>query len=308
MNIFLTGSTGYVGKRILSTLINSNYTVSVLLRNESVNKIPDQFMPNLRIIKGDVANPDSYAGKLSDCDAIIYLPGLIREFPKRGITFKQIHFTSVKNIIDSANREGVKRFLLMSANGVKPNASTQYLRTKYDAEEYLKQSGLRWTIFRPSVIFGDENKKVKNFISVIIDLLNQMPFFVPIIGNGEYRFQPISIQNVADAFVKSLELDNSIGKIYSLCGKKVFTYNQLVDLILNLSGKKKLKLHIPTWKMKLLAKLFDKYEWFPVTHDQITMLLEENICIDKPEFFDELNIKPIYLEDELKIAFQNYFP
>lgn len=305
MNIFFSGSTGYVGRRILSTLIDSGHTVFVLLRNESVNKIPEQFMPNLRIIKGDVTNHESYAGKLSDCDAIMYLPGLIREFPKRGITFQQIHFTSVKNMIDSANREGVKRFLLMSANGVRPNASTQYLRTKYDAEEYLKQSGLRWTIFRPSVIFGDENKKVKNFISVIIDLLNQMPLFVPVIGNGEYRLQPISIQNVADAFVKSLESENSIGKTYSLCGKKVFTYNQLVDLILKFLGKKKLKLHLPVWQMKLLAKLFDKYEWFPVTYDQITMLLEENICRGGTDFFEELNIEPIDLEDGLKVFLKN---
>lgn len=302
MDVFLTGATGYVGNRILSSLINSKHKVSVLVRNESANKIPDKFKQNLRIIKGDGTNHESYAGQLTNCDAVIYLPGLIREFPKRGITFKQIHFDGVKNMIDASKREGVKRFLLMSANGVKPNASTEYLRTKYDAEEYLKQSGLNWTIFRPSVIFGDENKGRNNFISVIVDLLNQLPLFVPVIGNGEYRFQPISIENVADAFVKSLEMEKTISKTYCLCGKEVFTYNELVNIISEIVNQKKIKLYVPVWKMKLLAKMFDKYEWFPVTHDQITMLLEENICRGETDFFEELNIKPVLFSEyyELK--------
>ncbi|MDP2207886.1 MAG: NAD(P)H-binding protein [Bacteroidota bacterium] len=305
MNVFLTGATGYVGNKILSALINSKHHVSVLVRNDSANKIPDNFKSGIKIVKGDVTNHKSYAGQLSGCDAIIYLPGLIREFPERGITFKQIHFDSVKNLIDSSKREGVKRFLLMSANGVKPNASTKYLRTKYDAEEYLKQSGLSWTIFRPSVIFGDENEGRNNFISVIIDLLNQMPLFVPVIGNGEYRFQPISIENVADAFVKSLEMGKTISKTYCMCGNEIFTYNQLVNIILKIINRKKIKLHVPVWEMKLLAKLFDKYEWFPVTHDQITMLLEENICRGGTDFFEELNIEPIYLENGLKVFLKN---
>ncbi len=305
MNVFLTGATGYVGNRILSSLINFKHKVSILVRNDSANKIPDYFKSGIKIVKGDVTNHKSYAGQLTGCDAVIYLPGLIREFPKRGITFKQIHFDSVKNLIDSSKREGVKRFLLMSANGVKPNASTKYLRTKYDAEEYLKQSGLSWTIFRPSVIFGDENEGRNNFISVIVDLLNQLPLFVPVIGNGKYRFQPISIENVADAFVKSLEMEKTIGKTYSLCGKEVFTYNELVDIISKIIKRKKIKLHVPVWKMKLLAKLFDKYEWFPVTHDQITMLLEENICRGGTDLFEELNIEPINLEDGLKVFLKN---
>ncbi len=305
MNVFLTGATGYVGNRILSSLINSKHHISVLVRNESLNKIPDKFKPNLRIIKGDVTNHQSYAEQLSGCDAIIYLPGLIREFPERGITFKQIHFDSVKNLIDSSKRQCVKRFLLMSANGVKPNASTKYLRTKYEAEEYLKQSGLSWTIFRPSVIFGDENEGGDNFISVIVDLLNQMPLFVPVIGNGMYRFQPISIENVADAFVKSLEMEITFGKTYSLCGKEVFSYNDLVNIISKIINRKKIKLHIPVWKMKMLAKLLDRYEWFPVTYDQITMLLEENICRSGTDFFEELNIEPIFLEAGLKVFLKN---
>lgn len=307
MNIFLTGSTGYVGNRILSALI-IKHQVSVLVRTASANKISDKIKSEIKIVNGDITKPESYQGKLSGCDAVIYLPGLIREFPKRGITFENIHYVGVKNLIDSAKREGVKRFLLMSANGVKPNASSKYIRTKYDAEEYLKQSGLNWTIFRPSVIFGDENKGKINFISVIVDLLNQMPLFIPVIGDGKYRFQPISIQNVADAFVKSLELEKTIGKTYTFCGKEVFTYNEMVNIIAKIINRKKIKLHIPVWIMKLLAKLFDKYEWFPVTRDQITMLLEENICRDGTDFFDELNIKLVYLEDELKIAIQNYFP
>lgn len=283
MRILLIGSTGYVGEKLLENLLNTTHSIRLLIRKQSI------------IAEGDVTRAESLTGKLDGCDAVIYIPGLIREFPQKGITFQNVHYQGVKNIVEEASKSGVQRFILMSANGVRKNASTEYLRTKYEAEEYLKSSGIEWTVFRPSVIFGGDTQK-QNFISVITGLLNMMPVFMPVIGNGKYKFQPVALQNVSEAFVKSLEMPETIGKVYHLCGKEVFSYNQLVDMISNYTRVKKFKLHIPAG----LTSLLGSYEWFPVTRDQITMMLEENICKDTVRFYEELKIKPVLFSEYYK--------
>ncbi len=296
MKILLIGSTGYVAEKILSDLLNSTHSTRLLIRKESLSKIKEHILSKTEIAYGDVTQAESIKGKLNGCNAVIYLPGLIREFPQKGITFQNVHYHGVKNIVEEAATSGIRRFILMSSNGVRPNASTEYLRTKFRAEEFLKSSGMDWTIFRPSVIFGGNIQK-QNFISVITGLLNQMPLFVPIIGNGVYRFQPVSLQNVSEAFLKSLDTPESIGKVYHLCGKEVFSYNQIIDIISNFIGVRKYKLHIPIGLMHTVASLLGKYEWFPVTSDQISMMIEENICKAHISFYQEFKIKPVLFSE-----------
>jgi uncharacterized protein YbjT (DUF2867 family) len=297
MKVFLTGATGYVGQRLVSGLLEDKIDIRALVRKQSINKFTNDVTNHIEIVIGDVTDIKSISGLLHECEAVIYVPGLLREFREKGITFQAIHVEGVQNLISEATRSGVKRFILISANGVRQNASTEYLKTKYDAEECLKQSNLNWTILRPSVIFGDEEKGCQNFISVIKDLLKIMPFFVPVIGNGEYRFQPISIQNLSEAVTRCIRLPKTGGKVFHLCGMEIFSYDELIDIISSLHGKKKIRLHLPVMMMRVISKVFDKYKWFPVSYDQITMLLEENICHGEIRIYEELGIRPIRLSE-----------
>lgn len=294
MKLFLTGSSGYVGRGILKKLALKKCEVVCLIRKQTYS-IPTGCTS---YINGDILKPETYIHSLKSCDSVIYLPGLLREFPAKGITFENVHFKGLKILVDLCSEYNVKRFILMSANGVRENATTEYYKTKYRAEEYLKKSNLEWTIFRPSVIFGDESEKNKNFISVIINLL-KIPLFFPVIGDGNYRFQPISLKNLADAVVTSLDNNNSIGKTYTACGLDVLTYNEIIDIVMDALGKKKIKVHLPIKMMKFVAKYFDKFEWFPFSRDQITMLLEENILKEGVNIFDEFPISPASLKEEI---------
>lgn len=295
MKILLIGHTGYVGGVVLRKLSQTSYNI-VCISRRTTDAID---YPDVRYIKGDVLIPETYLDELKNCDVVIYLPGIIREFPDKGITFDAVHFYGVKNLVDAAVQRGVKRFILMSANGVRENAPTEYLRTKFFAEEYLKKSNLEWTIFRPSVIFGYEKQGKMNFINVIRDLL-KMPIFIPIIGDGKYRFQPVALDNLADAIVMSIDNSQSIGKTYLACGKDVYSYNEIVDIVLNATAKHRIKMHIPVGLMSFLAKIFEKYEWFPISREQIIMLLEENICPGGISIFDDFPIQPIGFIDEIK--------
>lgn len=298
MKILLIGHTGYVGSVVLQKLSNSAHKIFCISRR--FNNVP--VYPNVQYFKGDVLMPETYLNILKNCEAVIYLPGILREFHQKGITFEGVHFYGVKNLIDASKLFNIKKFILMSANGVDENASTSYLRTKFKAEEYLKASNLEWTIFKPSVIFGYENQKKMNFINVIVDL-SKFPVFFPVIGNGNYRFQPVALDNLADAIIMSIENPQSANKTYFACGKKIYSYNEIVDIVLNVINKKRIKLHIPVWLMNFLARFFEKYEWFPVSRDQIKMLLEENVCKGGNNIFEDFQIQPIDFVEEMKRQF-----
>lgn len=293
MKVLLTGATGYIGNSLISYLLRNNIEIRAFIRPSSVSKFNKEIQKQVEMVAGDVTDISSITDKLHGIDSVVYLPGLIREFPNKGITFRSIHFEGVKNLVDEALRSDVKRFILISANGVRPDASTAYHKTKYEGEEYLKRSGLEWTIFRPSVIFGDEEKGYQNFITVIIELINMFPYFVPVIGSGKYRFQPIHIHNLSEVIIKCLRGQETIGKVFYICGKEIFSYNELIDRIASFVGKKKIRIHIPVGLMKIISRMLENYIWFPVTNAQIKMMLEENVCPIDVDIFTEFNIKPI---------------
>ncbi len=287
MKVFLTGGTGFVGSHIIEELLNQNHSVRCLLKSGSERKL---LQPEaVDIVNGNVLVPEGLAEKMKGCDAVIHLVGIIREFPKRGITFERLHSQATVNVVDETIKSGIKRYLHMSALGTRPNAKATYHQTKYRAEEYVRKSELIWTIFRPSLIFGLRD----SFVNMLADLIKSSPVF-PVVGNGLYQLQPVSVETVAAAFVKALEMEETHYQTYELAGDSQtnrLTYNDLVDTIAEVIGKKPWKIHIPVWLMSIFAYLFGGFESFPITHTQITMLLEGNICDEKP-FYKVFGLEP----------------
>jgi len=152
MKVAVFGGTGFVGSYIIDELIDNNHEPVVQVREGSESKLANS--EKCKIVPGSLDDIQSIESTIKGADAIIYCVGIIREFPKKGVTFEKLHFEAPKKCIDIANSMGVKRFIMMSANGVKVDG-TGYQKTKYLAEEYLKFSDLDWTIFQPSLIFGD---------------------------------------------------------------------------------------------------------------------------------------------------------
>jgi NADH dehydrogenase len=227
---------------------------------------------------------------------VIYNIGIIRQFPKKGITFEAMHFEGARHCMEAAERLGVKRFILMSANGVKYDG-TGYQSTKFLAEQYLKNTELEWTIFRPSLIFGDPKGK-QEFCSQLRDDMLSLPLPAPLFFEGlipwtagQFAMSPIHIKDVAGFFVKALNIEKTIGKIYGLGGPKSYTWIELIDLISAASGKKKWKIPAPVLPIKLTASLLGQFPSFPITKDQLTMLLEGNTC-DSTDAFKDFDFVP----------------
>jgi nucleoside-diphosphate-sugar epimerase len=300
VQVFITGGTGYIGRQVIRDLVGRGHGVRALVRSGSESKLPGEYSSNISIVTGDIRRPESLRKGMAGCDAVIHLPGLIREFPHRGITFHEIQYIGSKNVIDEARRMNVRHFVLMSANGVRPDAATSYHKTKWMAEEYLRQSSLEWTIFRPSIVFGNEHEGYENFISVLVDQLRMMPFFVPVPGDGRYEFQPVFINNLTEGFVRSLRYRTATGKTYEVGGVERFSFNRMLDIVAGILGIRKRKFHQPILLLRILAGAFRRYSFFPITIDQLTMLLEGNVTEREQEFFSDFEITPIRLEESLR--------
>jgi NADH dehydrogenase len=185
-----------------------------------------------------------------------------------------LHVQATENVLEAARRAGVGRYLQMSALGSRPDAVSAYHQTKWRAEESVRGSGLKWTIFRPSLIFGPHDA----FITMLASQLRLAPV-MPVIGSGSYRLQPIQADDVARCFALALEMPETIGQTYELCGRDRLSYEALVDMIAAALGRSApWKPHIPLALMKLIIPFMQKIPQFPITMDQLQMLLEESIC------------------------------
>ncbi|PLY04622.1 MAG: NAD-dependent dehydratase [Desulfuromonas sp.] len=272
MRVFVTGATGFVGRQIVQQLLDNQHTVRALVRG------PDAFppQPDLETVVGDVTSAESLTDLLSGCEAVIHLVGIIREFGGRDITFERLHTLATGNIVAAAQAQGVQRYIQMSANGTRANAVSRYHQTKWAAEEIVRGSQLDWTIFRPSLIYGPNDE----FVNMLAGLIRRLPV-VPVMGDGTYRLQPVHVRDVARSFVTALAMPQSVSQTYSCCGIQAFSYDQLLDQIGQALGLTRVrKIHQPLALMKPVVGLLQSCPLFPMTSDQLQMLLEGNICTD----------------------------
>jgi NADH dehydrogenase len=285
MKVFVTGGPGFVGREILQQLLQAGHAVRALVREGSVGRLaePDK----VELHTGDITDAASLGGALAGCDAVIHLVGIIREFPARGVTFKRMHVTATENILEACDEQGVRRFVHMSSNGTRENCRTGYHRTKWQAEQLVRDSGLDWTIFRPSLIFG----RGSEFVKMLTELIRRVPI-VPVIGDGKYRMQPVSVAEVAASFVRALEMPETVGATYQQGGSRSYSYDEILDLTGRAMGRDKVaKVHQPLFMIKPMIKMLQGFEQFPITEDQLKMLVEGNVC-DPAEWAQTFGLEP----------------
>ncbi|MBN1481521.1 complex I NDUFA9 subunit family protein [candidate division KSB1 bacterium] len=301
MRIFLTGATGYVGGFILKELRRRGFAVRCLVRNFSqAEKINAD---GTEAVIGDVTNPASLEGVLTNCDAVIHLVAIIEENKKKNITFTQLNFEATKNMVDLAKAQGIERFIHMSALGADVNGSTPYYRTKGQAEDYVRTSGLLYTIFRPSFIFGPGDA----IYSMLARMIAKVPLgIMPHFGFRTFRHQPVSVFDVANGFVSALKHEKTFRKTYDVGGPQPLTFKEQLRTIAKTIGKKVRLFPLPIFMSRILVGLMSIFPSAPIDQDRLTMLTRDNICDPQPFSYDlrihltafEQGIS--YLQDSLK--------
>jgi len=291
MRIIVAGGTGFVGSALIRRLSVEGHHVTLIVRPGSEMKIPER--SEVEAVWLDPGEPLTGLDLIGD--VIINLVGIIREFPFRGITFEKAHFVITKNLVDFAKAKGVSRFLQMSALGVGPDGKTGYTRSKFKAEEYVRSSKVNWTIFRPSMIIGPGDHVTGMFSRMI----KYLPA-VPVVGNGEYKLQPVHVDDICTGFVKALSDDRSMGKVFEFGGPEVLLFNRMLDIMGEALGKKKVrKIHLPVRIMRIKAAIWGRFPWFPITNEQITMLLDDNYT-DDGSLYELFDFQPKQFRESLK--------
>ena len=286
MKVLLTGATGFVGREVAQELAAAGHHLRVLARNggsRSVQELAERYRAEIRL--GDVTAPETLRAALERTDAVIHLVGIISEVGQS--TFENVHTRGTQNLVAAAQRAGVRRFVHMSALGTRPGARSRYHQSKWAAEELVRHSGLDYTLFRPSLIFGAHD----HFVNLFARIIRLSPV-LPVMGSGKARLQPVAVETVATAFVKALTEPKALGQTFDLCGPERFSFNELLDQILGAMGRKRLKLHVPLGLARCQARtlelffgrLFGKAP--PLNREQLLMLQEDNV--GNPESANEL--------------------
>lgn len=266
--VLVTGGTGFVGRNIVRAL--GDRPIRVLARDPAeAARLNGQ---NLEAVAGDVTKAESLRGAMDGCEAVIHLVAIIEE--EGGATFDGVVRGGTVNVIQEAQRAGVQRLLHMSALGTRNDPRYGYFEAKWQAERAVEQSGIPWTIFRPSIIFGPGD----GFVTLLAKLVKTAPV-IPVVGAGKSLFQPIAVDEVAAACVRALDDPSTAGHIYELGGGKVYTYEELLEVVARQLGVSKPKVHVPIGLMKGVVGLsspLPKALRPPVTSEQLKMLAIDN--------------------------------
>jgi NADH dehydrogenase len=233
------------------------------------------------VYPGDVLEAASLQGALNGMDAVVHLVGIISEVGES--TFENVHTGGTRNMVAAAREAGVRRFVHISALGTRPNAVSRYHQTKWAAEELVRHSGLDFTIFRPSLIYGPQDQ----FINLFARIIRLSPV-VPLLGNPRARFQPMPVEAVTAAFAGSIGEPRSVGQSYDLCGPETLTLSEIVDRIQAVLGKRRLKLHVPLSLAHCQAACMEFVfphllrKAPPLNRDQLLMLQEDTVGDPQP--------------------------
>lgn len=291
MLVLVTGGSGFVGNQVVSELIARGHRVRCLLRPGSEKKLAA--LNQVEVAPGDVMHPDTVAEAVRNCDAVIHLVGIIREFPGRGVTFERLHCDATAHVVEAAKAAGAHRYLHMSALGARPEPANPYHTTNYRADEYVMGSGLTYTIFRPSIIYGPADQSINLFVRQI-----RRYRVVPIIGDGLYELQPVPVWTVAQAYALALEKPATENRLYDVGGPEPLSFNAVIDTLAQVLNRWVYKMHLSAATMRRVAGCLGRYAWFPLTPGQIEMLLEGSTC-DPTAFYQDFGLEPVSFQDGL---------
>lgn len=237
--VLVTGGSGFVGRHVVRELLARGHTPVCLARDpEKMLAAVPEAASRITIVRGDLDDDAALAKAAAQSQAVIHLVGIILDSSPlarlccgsaRRRTFRHVHVEGTRRVIAAATQAGIRRFVHMSALGTRADAISEYHRTKWDAEELLRNSGLAWTIFRPSIIHGPDGEfmqLMRAFVARLAVGATPLPV-IPYFGSGENRLQPVSVLDAAHCFVASLSKPETVGRVFDLGGPTPYSWKQL---------------------------------------------------------------------------------
>ncbi len=293
--ILVAGGTGFVGAGIVRELARRGKPVAVLSR--SADKVAKRFPGlNVEARQGDVTDPASLPAVMAGIEAVIgcqQFPNSPIENRGKGYTFEKVDAEGTEHLVAAAKAAGVKQYVYLSGVGAAPEGR-HWFRAKWRAETAVRESGLTYTIIRPTWVYGPEDKSLNRFLG----MARFLPF-VPLIGAaGRQQMQPVFIDDVGRAVAESLDSPTAANQLFELGGPEVMSMSDVVRTALQVSGRKRLLLPSPKPVMKLVASVIQFAPGKPLTPDAVDFITADAVA-NGTAIRDKLGLKVTPLRDGL---------
>jgi len=285
------GGHGFIGRYLVHRLARAGASVRVASRHPSQATFlktagaVGQIVP----VAVDIAEDESVAAAVAGAHIVVNLIGILYESGRW--TFDLVHTEAPRRIAAAARAAGTERLVHISAIGADPQSEADYARTKGVGEQAVMEAFPTATLLRPSIVFGPED----NFFNMFAGMAMISPA-LPLVGGGETRFQPVYVADVADAIMAALEDPETAGKTYELGGPKVYTFKELMKLLVSEIRRKRFLVPIPWGVARLQGAVFERLPKPLLTRDQVRLLHYDNVVGDSALTLQDLGISPRAVE------------
>lgn len=272
--VAVTGAAGFVGSCLCEVLTERGWRVRALV-HDAMRAAPRLAHLPVELRAGDIRDTAFVRDALAGATTVVHLAAIAIE--RRGASYASVNANATRVVLESARDTGATRIVHMSQNGADPRSPFAFLRSKGEAQELVTASSLRWTVLRPSVIFGPRDE----FVNVLARLVRLSPLIYPLPDGGRARFQPIAVADVAHAAARALDDDGTVGAVYSLGGPVPLTLRQMTERILVAMHARRHIVGVPARALRPLVALAQRLlPRPPVTAELMDLLALDNTVRD----------------------------
>jgi uncharacterized protein YbjT (DUF2867 family) len=289
-SVTVFGGSGFLGRRIVGRLAAAGALVRVAVRHpeRAAFLAASGRAGQITTLRADVWDAATVAPALAGADAVVNTVG---HYVERGdASFAAIHGQGARHVAEAAAAAGVRRLVHISGIGADPASNSPYVRARAAGERLVRAAFPAATILRPSVMFGPND-----FLERLAGIARLMPA-MPLFGSGKVRLQPVYVEDVAAAVVRALARPEAAGQLYELGGPRVYTYEALVRLVLDQTGRRRLLLPVPYAVWHALAALMAPLPRRPISRDQVKLMQKDNVVSPGVLTFADVGITPTALE------------
>jgi NADH dehydrogenase len=306
--ITIFGGSGFIGRYLVKRLCSDGWEVRVAVRDYEAGQFlkPLGDVGQVVIWQADIVNLDQVMSAIDSADAVVNLVGVL--FESKHYSFNRVHNNGIQNIAEASKAFDVKKLIHVSALGASENSSSKYSQSKAKGEKFVSEIFQKVTILRPSVIFGPDD----GFFNMFAGLARYLPFLpvfgcpvlpkvslnsktgisIDFYGAGGTKFQPVYVGDVADAIIKCLNLKGTSGKTYDLGGPVIYSFKELMELMLSVINRNRVLVPIPFMVARVEAFFLQMFPNPILTCDQVELLKYDNIVSNDANQFKQLGIKP----------------
>jgi uncharacterized protein YbjT (DUF2867 family) len=300
MNSLVTvfGGSGFIGRYAVRALASKGYRIRVAVRRPNLANflLPMGQVGQIQLVRVNVTNPDMVSAAVRDASAVVNLVGVLQESGRQ--RFTSLHARAAGDIARAAKSAGAQSFVHVSSAGLAANTQSAYARTKLEGERRVRAEFAEAAIVRPSIVFGAEDNFFNRFAALACVPPIVLPA-LPLIGGGRTRFQPVYASDVAAAIEACIEDVSTRGKSYELGGPSIYTFRELIELILREIGRQRWLMSVPFPLAALQAAFLQLLPNAPLTRDQVRLLKHDNVVSAGALTLADLGIEPETLESVL---------